>query len=68
MGAAGVRGELRNGVRPAADDDDGIIRRPLVAKVGPELFPATLGHDAALSIARSARNGASFSVSGGTGR
>ena len=67
MGAAGVRRELGNGVRPAANNDDGVVRRPLVAKVGPKLFLAPLGHDAALSIARLARRGASRLSSSGTG-
>ena len=60
MRPAGVHRELGKGVRPAADDDDGVIRRLLVAKVWPKLFPAPAGDiDAVPSIARSARNGAS---------
>ena len=39
MRPAGVHRELGKGVRHAADDDDGVIRRPLVAKVWPKPFP-----------------------------
>jgi hypothetical protein len=52
MCPAGVHRELREGVRPAADDDNGVVRRPLVAKVRPELFPSTLGHEVPSTITR----------------
>jgi hypothetical protein len=41
MRPAGVHRELCQRVWPAADND-AVVRRPLVAEVGPELFPSTL--------------------------
>lgn len=40
MRAAGMHRELCEGIRPATDDDSGVVRRPLVAKVRPKLFPS----------------------------
>ena len=67
MCPAGMHRELCEGVWAAADDDGGVVRRPLVAKVRPELFSSTLGHEILPTIARLARDGASRRSSSGTG-
>jgi hypothetical protein len=51
MCPAGMHRELCEGVWPAADDDGGVVRRPLVAKVRPELFLSMLGHEILPTIA-----------------
>jgi hypothetical protein len=51
MRPAGMHRELCEGVRPAGDDDSGVVR-PLVAKVRPKVFPSTLGHDVPPMISR----------------
>jgi hypothetical protein len=58
MRPASMHRELREGVRAAADDDGGIVRRALVAKVGPKFLKSALGHDAPPVLAGLARNGA----------
>ena len=45
MRPLGAHRELREGVWPAADDDGGVVWRPLVAAVETELFPSTLRDD-----------------------
>jgi hypothetical protein len=57
MRPLGVHRELREGVWPAADDDSGVVRRTLVAKVRPELFPSTLRHDVPPTISQPALTG-----------
>ncbi len=50
MRPAGVHRELCEGIRPTADDDDAVVRRPLVTEIRPKLFPSEPGHDVPLTI------------------